>query len=149
MAYRNMGDGDLYFNPRILKNKKTIDKYFLDGEKAYRFCVENIDKVPESKRHLVETYSKAGRSLVAQSADDKLSAVVHHEIGHHIQNQIIWKDKNAAQIVNDGFEKYSVQISGYATKTKGEYIAESFCSFKNGESEKIDPKLLEFFEGIV
>ena len=149
MAYRNMGDGDLYFNPRILKNKKTIDKYFLDGEKAYRFCVENIDKVPESKRHLVETYIKAGRSLVAQSADDKLSAVVHHEIGHHIQNQIIWKDKNAAQIVNDGFEKYSVQISGYATKTKGEYIAESFCSFKNGESEKIDPKLLEFFEGIV
>ncbi len=149
MAYRNMGDGDLYFNPRILKNKKTVDKYFLDGEKAYRFCVENIDKVPESKRHLVETYSKAGRSLVAQSADDKLSAVVQHEIGHHIQNQIIWKDKNAAQIVNDGFEKYSVQISGYATKTKGEYIAESFCSFKNGESEKIDPKLLEFFEGIV
>lgn len=149
MAYRNMGDGDLHFNPKILKNKKSIDAYFNEGEKAYKFCVENLDKFSGSKRELIETYIKAGRSLVAHDTTDRLSALVQHEMGHHIENQIMWKDKTVVQIVKDGFDKYSIHISGYATKTRGEYIAESFCAFINGESDRIDPMLKKYFEGLM
>lgn len=149
MAYRNMGDGDLHFNPKILKDKKSVSAYFAEGERAYKFCAENIEKFSGKNREMVERYIKAGRSLVAGDAKDSLSAVIQHEMGHHIQNQIIVHDKAAAKIVADGFEKYSGSISGYATKTHGEYIAESFCAYMNGESEKIDPALKKYFEGLV
>ena len=149
MAYRNMGDGDLHFNPRILKNEKTINSYFQEGEKAYKFCAENLDKFTGNKRTLIETYIKAGRSLVANDTKDGLTALLQHEMGHHIQNQIMSKDKIAIQIVKDGFDEFSIHISGYATKTQGEYIAESFCSFMNGESDKIDPALKKYFEGLM
>ena len=46
------------------------------------------------------------------------------------------------------FEEYGVKISGYATKTKGEYIAESYAAFCNGKAELIDPKLKDIFENI-
>ena len=149
LAYRNMGNGDLHFNPKIVKNKKSVDAYFAEGERAYKICAENIDKFSGSKRELIETYIKAGRSLVAGNAKDGLAAMIQHEMGHHIQNQIIIKDKTAAQIVKDGFDKYSIHISGYATKTPGEYIAESFCAFMNGESKIIDSDLKKYFEGLM
>ena len=149
MAYRNLGNGELYFNPKILKNEKTIDKYFLEGDKAYNFCVENIDKFKPKDRELIETYVKAGRSLVAKDAKDKFVAMIQHEMGHHIQNQIMYKDETVIQIVLDGFEKYSIGLSGYATKTNGEYIAESFCAFMNGEENRIDPELKTYFERLL
>ena len=149
VAYRNMGDGELFFNPKIVKNKKSVDAYFAEAERAYKICAENIDKFSGSKRELIETYIKAGRSLVAENAKDGLTAMIQHEMGHHIQNQIIIKNKTAAQIVKDGFDKYSIHISGYATQTPGEYIAESFCAFMNNEADRIDPALKKYFEGLM
>ena len=148
MAYKNSGDGAFFFNPKILKNQKTVDAYMQTGKEAFNKCIKNIDKFTGEQRELVELYAKAGRSLVSESGDTPAVAMLQHEIGHHIQNQILAKDKEAVQIVKDGFEKYGVQISGYACKTQGEYIAESFCAYKNGEADRIDPKLLEYFEGL-
>lgn len=149
MAYRDMGSGELYFNPKILKNKKTVGKYTMEGEKAYNFCVENIDKFKGKDRELVEIYAKAGRSLVEADAEDRMTAMIQHEMGHHIHRQIIDFDESAIQIVHDGFEKYAVGISGYATTTKGEYVAESFCAFMNGEENRIDPELKVYFERLL
>ena len=148
-AYNSAMSGDLFFNPRILKNPKTLAGYFEEGRNAYKYCADNIDKFTGKDRKTIETYLKSGRSLVADDAENKIRALILHEMGHHIQNQIMYKDKDAIEIVNNGLDEYSGKISGYATKTGGEYIAESFCAFMNGESSKIDPKLKEYFERLI
>ena len=148
MAYRSAGDGDLFFNPKIMKNAKSLDAYMEEGRKAFKTCAENIDKFKGTDRELIETYLKAGSSLVAETTDDAMKTIIEHEIGHHIQHSIIYNSEEMAKIVADGFEEYGVKISGYATKTKGEYIAESYAAFCNGKAELIDPKLKDIFENI-
>lgn len=148
MAYRSLSNGELYFNPKIMKNAKLIESYLEEGKKAYKICEENIDKFTGSKRELIETYLKAGRSLVAESTDNPMKTIIEHEMGHHIENTIIYKDKEFCKVVKDGFEEYGVKVSGYATKTYGEYIAESFAAFSNGQSDRIDPELKKIFERV-
>lgn len=149
MAYRGAQNGDLFFNPKIIKDKKAISKYFAEGEKAFKICSENLDKFTGKKKELVATYIKAGRQLVADNVEDRLKAMIQHEMGHHVQYQFVVRDETGRQIVADGFEKYAVGISGYATHSAGEYIAESFCAFLNGEADRIDPALKKYFEGLV
>ena len=149
MAYRDLGKGELYFNPKILKNPKSVSKYFQEGKEAFKTCERNIDRFTGKKRELIETYLKAGRSLVAEDCDDGMKAMIQHEIGHLIQNRLIAYDKDVVEIVVQGYKDYAINISGYATKTNGEYIAESFCAFLNGEGDRIDPKLASYFEGLM
>ena len=148
-AYNSNISGGLFINPKLMKNQKTVAKYFEEGKKAFEYCKENIEKFTGKDRTLIETYLSAGRSLVSDDAANKVKAVIQHEIGHHIQNEIILRNKEYAKVVADGFDKYGVKISGYATKTYGEYIAESFCAYMNGEAGKIDPELAKIFEGLV
>ena len=148
MAYRSMHSGELYFNPKIMKNAKTLEAYMQEGKKAYKICGENIEKFTGRNREIIETYLKAGRSLIAEDVDDTMKAIIEHEIGHHIQNNIIYRSEDMAKIVAEGYEKYAVKISGYATKTYGEYIAESFAAYCNGKSDIIDPELKKIFKDI-
>lgn len=148
MAYRPLSEGDLFFNPKIMKNTKLLDSYLEEGKKAYKICEENIDKFTGSNRQLIETYLKAGRSLVAESTDDIMKTIIEHELGHHIENTIIFKDKELLKVVKDGYEEYGVKVSGYATKTYGEYIAESFAAFRNGQSDIIDPEMKKLFNNL-
>ena len=41
---------------------------------------------------------------------------------------------------------YASKISGYATSSKSEYLAESFVAYMRGEKANIDPKLVEFLD---
>lgn len=145
-AYQNMYDGNFFINNHLLKNKKAMDAYFEEGEKAYKICLENIDKFKGKDRKMVETYIKAGRQLVSGEAKDRMKAIVQHEMGHHLQNQILYKDKEAVAIAKKGFDEYAIKVSGYATHSLGEYIAESFCAMLNGEADRIDPALKAYFE---
>lgn len=147
-CYRGGFAGDLFFNPNIVKTQKSIDAYIKDGQNAFEYCKNNVEKFTGAKRALVETYVKAGRGLIAETSDDPLKAMVEHELGHHVQHQIILKDKDYTQIVKDGKDIYGIKISGYATQTNGEYIAESFSAFNNGFADLIDPKLAKVFERI-
>lgn len=147
MAYRGIFNGELYFNPKILKNEKELQSYIQKGNEAFQICVDNIDKFKGKQRELVETYKKVGKQIVADVSDTPLQTMVDHEIGHHIQHQVILRNKEFSQVVNDGFEEYSMKISGYATTSKGEYIAESFASYR-GNLAEIDPALRKVFEEI-
>lgn len=149
MAYRNLSSGELYFNPKIMKNEKTVAEYFAEGKKAFKICKDNIDKFTGKDRELIETYLKSGLSIIAEYCDDGMKAMIQHELGHHIQNQLLMNSEEMMAIVKEGYEKYAVKISGYATKTYGEYIAESFSAYKNGKGDIIDHKLKAYFEGLV
>ena len=144
-CYRSLFAGDFYFNPNIIKTQKTIEKYMQKGKEAFDYCTKNIDKFSGRQRELVETYLKAGRQTVADTVENPLKAMIDHEMGHHFQHQIIASNKDYVAIVKDGFDEYGVKISGYATYSVGEYIAESFSAINNGNGNLIDPKLKRMF----
>jgi hypothetical protein len=147
-AYRSSFNGELYFNPKIAKNAKAFDDYFKKGEEAFEICKKNIDRFSGSQRKMVERYVNAGRQLVADDAKDKFVASIQHEFGHHIQNQALWKNKDAVERMNERIDEFGAKLSGYASSSKGEYVAESFCAFMNGETERIDPFMKQYFEGL-
>lgn len=147
-AYRSSFNGELYFNPKIAKNAKAFDDYFKKGEEAFEICKKNIDRFSGSQRKMVERYVNAGRQLVADDAKDKFVASIQHEFGHHIQNQALWKNKDAVERMNERIDEFDAKLSGYASSSKGEYVAESFCAFINGETERIDPFMKQYFEGL-
>lgn len=147
MAYRNYGNGELFFNPNILKNGKSLDAYIEKGKEAFEYCVNNMDKFSGRQLELVKQYAEAGRQTVADSSDNPLKVMLDHEFGHHIDHQIILKDKDFAQVTRDGMEEYGARLSGYALHTRGEYVAESYSAYRNGLGD-IDPALAEIFGGI-
>ena len=147
MAYRGLFDGELFFNPNILKNEKSLEKYVANGKEAFEYCVNNMDKFSGKQLEMVERYKEAGRQTVADSSDNPLKAMLDHEFGHHVDHQIIGKNKEFLEITKDGMDEYGIKLSGYALHTRGEYVAESFCAYTN-DLGKIDPKLKEIFEGV-
>lgn len=46
-------------------------------------------------------------------------------------------------------DKYAVKISGYATSKGNEYLAESIAAYLKGETDIIDPKLLNLLNSKV
>lgn len=145
MAYRNAFNGELYFNPNIVKNYKTINKYVADGQEAFNFCINNLDKFSGRQLDIVLKYKEAGRQTIAEASKDHLKAMLDHEFGHHVDHQTILKDKDFAKISGDGLDIFGVKISGYAVQSRGEYIAESFCAYHNSLAD-IDPDLRRYFD---
>ena len=70
-------------------------------------------------------------------------------MGHYLDDQIFHKAfKEKGFDLSSSFEKYSGGISGYATATKQEYIAESFAAYWNGETDILDPDLVDILKGL-
>lgn len=147
MAYRGMFNGDLFFNPNILKNEKTLETYMKKGREAFEFCINNTDKFSGKQLDLVLQYKEAGRQTIAEVCEDPLKAMLDHEFGHHVDHQVIMTNQDYVQTTKDGMDEFGIQISGYALHTRGEYVAESFCAYTNGFD--IDPDLEEIFEKAV
>lgn len=147
MAYRNYGNGELFFNPNILKTEKTLNKYMEEGKEAFNYCINNMDKFTGRQLEMVKQYAEAGRQTVADSSDNFIKALLDHEFGHHIDHQFILKDKEFAQITKDGMEEYGIKLSGYALHSRGEYVAESFCAYANNLGG-IDPALEKAFKEV-
>lgn len=147
MAYRAMFNGELYFNPTVLKDAKSLESYMKKGQEAFDFCINNMDRFTGKQLDLVKQYKEAGRQTVADSSDNPIKAMLDHEVGHHIDHQIIMRNKEFTQITKDGMDEYGIKLSGYALHTRGEYVAESFCAYTNGLGD-IDPELAKIFDGV-
>lgn len=148
MAYRNAFNGELFFNPNIVKNYKSINKYVADGQEAFNFCINNLDKFSGRQLELVLKYKEAGIQTIAEASKDHLKAMLDHEFGHHVDHQAILKDKDFAKISGKGLDVFGKKISGYAVQSRGEYIAESFCAYHNSLAD-IDPDLRRYFDKVV
>lgn len=147
MAYRNAFNGELYFNPNILKSAKALDDYMKKGQEAFDFCINNMDRFSGKQLELVQKYKEAGRQTVADSSNNPMKAMLDHEFGHHLDHQVIMHDKDFVQVSKDGMDEYGIHLSGYALHTRGEYVAESFCAYENGLGD-IDPKLAAIFDEV-
>jgi hypothetical protein len=144
MAYRAMFDGEIFFNPTILKNAKSLDAYIKKGQEAFDFCINNMDKFSGKQLDMVKLYAKAGRQTIAETTDNPIKAMLDHEVGHHIDHQILMKNKDFVEVTKTGMDEYGIKLSGYALHTRGEYVAESFCAYINGV-DGVDPALAKIF----
>jgi hypothetical protein len=131
----------IYVNKDILKNKKSFSSYIEKSQESFDYVMENIDKLTGAQKELALTYKQAGRSLV----DGKtVQGMVKHELGHHVQWTLL--DAKTNNSIGGKMSEFAPRISGYANASKGEYLAESFSAYMNGEKNLIDPEYVKFID---
>ena len=138
----NSLNGMVYVNKDIVKNAKALRAYTEKGEEAFRLVMANKDKLSGKMRELAEIYEKAGKDLV----DSSLEGMITHEYGHYLAVEINPKQDVVSKIA-DGMGDHLV--SGYSQHNVREYLAECFTEYERGDRSKLDPIVIELFEGAI
>ena len=157
-SYQWSGDGRLFINPRFYKDKKAFAAHKSEIDKLMAIVTKDGQVLLDSgaytgaKREYVETLLKTGRQCVSQSYDFVEGTFVH-EAGHMMDDKAfrrIMKEMDSPLAKGSGLAeskaKFAKNISGYATATQQEYIAESFAAWWYGETDILDPELVKVFE---
>ena len=144
VASYNMAGQGVFLNKDVLKNAKAFDGYRKRADEAWDLVMKNIDSLNASGKALAEKYKEAGRSLVA---GDTVQGLVTHELGHHVQWQVLKAKEFNELTARRG--QYAGKISGYATASSGEYIAESFAAYMKGERSILDPDFVKAMDKLL
>ena len=138
----NSLNGMVYINKDIVKNAKALKAYTDKGDEAFKLVMANKDKLSGKMRTLAEIYEKAGKDLV----DSSLEGMITHEYGHYLTVAINPKADVVSKI-SDGMGEHLV--SGYSQHNVREYLAECFTEYERGDRSKLDPVVIELFEGAI
>lgn len=138
----NSLNGMVYINKDIVKNAKALKAYTDKGDEAFKLVMANKDKLSCKMRELAEIYEKAGKDLV----DNSLEGMITHEYGHYLAVEINPKSDVVSKIA-DGMSDHL--ISGYSQHNVREYLAECFTEYERGDRSKLDPIVIELFEGAI
>lgn len=138
----NSLNGMVYINKDIVKNAKALKAYTDKGDEAFKLVMANKDKLSGKMRALAEIYEKAGKDLV----DNSLEGMITHEYGHYLAVEINPKSDVVSKIA-EGMGDHLV--SGYSQHNVREYLAECFTEYERGDRSKLDPIVIELFEGAI
>ena len=138
----NSLNGMVYINKDIVKNAKALKAYTDKGDEAFKLVMANKDKLSGKMRALAEIYEKAGKDIV----DSSLEGMITHEYGHYLAVEINPKSDVISKIA-DGMGDHL--ISGYSQHNVREYLAECFTEYERGDRSKLDPIVIELFEGAI
>ena len=145
------GLNDMFYNKAYYKSAKAFNDHLAEYNKLLQTVLPNIDTAiartkPGASLRYLEALKRTGRTNVF--APDAYGSTIH-EMGHYLDDQIFRKAfKEKGFDLSASFEKYSGGISGYATATQQEYIAESFAAYWKGETDILDPDLIDIFKGL-
>jgi hypothetical protein len=145
------GLNDMFYNKAYYKTAKAFNDHLAEYNKLLQTVLPNIDTAiartkPGASLRYLEALKRTGRTNVF--APDAYGSTIH-EMGHYLDDQIFRKAfKEKGFDLSASFEKYSGGISGYATATQQEYIAESFAAYWKGETDILDPDLVDIFKGL-
>lgn len=145
------GLNDMFYNKAYYKTAKAFNDHLAEYSKLLQTVLQNIDTAiartkPGASLRYLEALKRTGRTNVF--APDAYGSTIH-EMGHYLDDQIFRKAfKEKGFDLSASFEKYSGGISGYATATQQEYIAESFAAYWKGETDILDPDLVDIFKGL-
>ena len=133
-------------NRSSLKNMKTAEKALAEERRVVTdFLMHpekyDLDKMSTRVRKVLEASAKSGRGNVAETVED----VINHELGHSLEQYL--KKLDGFTDLQSRMARYAEGISGYATESWSEYVAESFASWRKGES-LADPELIKAFESL-
>lgn len=119
---------------KILAEEKSVISQYLNNPDGF-----DLTKLSKRAQEVLKNSVESGRGSVPDNVED----VINHELGHALSDKI-YRLGNY-DIIAANMSKYAPKISGYACESMSEYLAESFCSYKKGESV-IDPELIKAFE---
>lgn len=145
------GLNDMFYNKAYYKSAKAFNDHLAEYNKLLQTVLPNIDTAiartkPGASLRYLEALKQTGRTNVF--APDAYGSTIH-EMGHYLDDQLFRKAfKERGFDLSASFEKYSGGISGYATATQQEYIAESFAAYWKGETDILDPDLIDIFKGL-
>lgn len=133
-------------NRSSLKNMKTAEKALAEERRVVTDFLEHperydLNKMSTRVRKVLEASAKSGRGNVAETVED----VINHELGHALESYL--KKLDSFTDLQARMARYADGISGYATESWSEYVAESFASWRRGESVA-DPELIKAFESL-
>lgn len=133
----------IYLNRDILGSAKKFQDYIHKSEAAWRVVMDNLDNLSGQQLALAKKYKEAGRSLVDGIT---IKGAIWHELGHFIS----WEDIPTAlnNSLGDKMKQFAVKLSGYATSSKNEYLAESFGAYMKGELDELDPDYCLFMDSL-
>lgn len=154
-AYK-WGANDLFYNKGFYKSAKDHAKHIAQAaeltDQVMPFLDDLIGKYSQqtgfaAKKQLafVEALKASGRANVAT---DPYSIIVH-ELGHYLDDTMFRAEFKARGFdLSASFAEFARGVSGYATESTQEYVAESFLAYWNGETAGLDPALIDIFEGL-
>ena len=131
-------------NRTDMKTMKSVKQFFIDQQAEYKDIIkrpEDIEKLNERSKNIVLNSSRSGRMLVATN----LKESIEHEYGHALQKSVMASEQ--WERAKSRMNLYAPLISGYATDSEGEYIAESFASYRKGEG-RVDPLMTRIFDSL-
>lgn len=133
-------------NRKSLKDVPTALKGLREEQRILQDILLNpsrydLTKMSQRAQDVIASSSLSGRSIVPETIEE----VLWHEFGHSLEKKI-YKASNY-DIIRANMKTYAETISGYATDSMSEYLAESFCSYKKGEGY-VDPELIKAFESL-
>ncbi len=140
IAAYNPTEQGIFINKDLLKSQKAFESHIKKADEAWNTVMDNIDSLTGSQKELALIYKNAGRQLV----DNSLQGAITHEVGHHIQWQVL--DTKLNNSIGKDMSKYAPKISGYANASKSEYLAESFSAYIKGEIDKLDKDYVSFLD---
>lgn len=142
-AYHSMRKS-LLLNNKSLKNIADFARSHADELRFLKMYAKDPKSVMFKTKRAEEIFKKSVLSGRV-SVPDTIQDAINHEMGHHLERTLSGMDKFDEAMAN--MPKYAEKISGYATTSKGEYIAESFASYRKGEGI-IDPVLSDLFDSL-
>ena len=154
-AYR-WGSNDLFYNKAYFKSERALAQHVAQYNELMETTLPHVDMLIEKYRQdtgylarkqlaYVEALKASGRANV--SGGDPYGTMVH-ELAHYLDDTLFRRVfKEAGFDLRSSYEQFSVNVSAYATESNQEYVAESFLAYWNGETDRLDPKLVEIFEG--
>lgn len=132
-------------NRESFKSAKHLEKMLADEKKGVTDYLNNsgfdVSRLADRAVKILENSRTSGRATVPETVED----VINHELGHSLEKKIYASDNYI--IIASNMATYAPRISGYACDNMGDYIAESFCSYRKGESV-IDPELIKAFKAL-
>ena len=133
-----------FLNRKSLKSEKVAAESFAKEKALANDLLTHPEKYDFSKasrlfRQVVEGAKVSRRTTVPETIEEAL----WHELGHSLEKAL--KQHKDFDAIKSRMPDYADKISGYATTEISEYIAESFASWRKGETVA-DPVLISAFE---
>ena len=145
--------GDLFYNPKFYKSKKTFADYQKQVDELMKKCLGFVDEaltkkdMQPARRKFWEALKESGVQCFSQKTDDAVGGTFVHELGHYLDDNLFMKAfKEKGIDVNASRERYATKISAYAVTTRHEYVAEAFSAFWYGREDLLDPDLVTVFK---
>lgn len=123
------------FASSIERRKRIVSTYLENPEEFIAIYKPSVNDL-----RILQNSVKSGRAFVTET----IGEVIDHELGHALRKQLVYAKNYVTIMMN--WEKHASAISGYATTSFDDYIAESFAAWKKGE--KIERTLAKAFKEI-